>query len=1181
MISPLRVLASLVLLLLAASEAAAAGARSFKTGPIQISADGANVWVVNHDNDSVTHVDALTEPAPGSVTEHPLPGAGPHSPRALAVSEDGREVWVACHDSDRILVLAGNGGLAAEGSLIARIDLPFGSGPAGVALSRDQRRALVTCLRSGRLVLIDAATHAITDDLPTYRTPHGACFTEDGVTAWITHERVLDRLTRLGRLDLSGPIPRVVTLHRQDGSNPQDSAALRDADTTRNVAEGGYLHFRGQLAQRPGGRVWVPTQYSNVHDTRTTPDSIFQSTIRMADMTAHSLPNTLADKVILTAAQVHDITTGAWIGPGWDAHVAGPVDLAFSADGSWAYVVHELSDDVVAFRTDLTPANTTGAPPLREIAVGRRPQGIAVSPVSSRAYVADMLSRAVSVVDLTPGAETELRRLPTTPTTGETRPAWFLNGERLFHGSDDPRISVKAKAACASCHLEGEDDGRTWDLQFLPGAHGPRSTQSLLGLSLSFGPLDPATGLGQLHRSGDRDEVQDFEHTFVSPQMGGTGFIAPAARQPALGAGPNAGLDADLDDLAAYVLALPPIARSPFRAPDGSLTEGGIRGATFFKGMGGGQADAGCVSCHVPDTGFSDQGFHDVGAYRHPAERDLNNRAPQWAVNTPTIVGAWNSPPFAGSSTVKDPETILDLLVDYGLPGRTAPHGTLSGLTGRQVQDLASFLEQADGRLTASDVTNSVDDVSPRIVSVKPLSATRILVRFSESVAASAAAPSAWNLTGPGGPSVPVLSGSLDAPDQDRVTLTVAPMQHGCSGAPHSLRPVGPIFDRADSVTGGVANALATGDPSNTKSFVLGDTITLTFGASGEQDVTIPVHDAGANAFLDNVSNGSVYLTSAQGLPNNCSFVRFEWSDAFRTITGVTSETDILDASFSIEGAWGDSQPVEARRVLQAWWDHGQGDQTFNPPANPVSGHFGPTRQWSELNVKAWNARMASARVAGVEGRSLSDYLGAQDAAFTPDVVAAMTAIVGRTDFGGPGITDAYRFWFTNPSVDFGHVLQLRAGSLNEAKFRGSEEEWRLHGPVLSVTYSLSPTVTSRPREVSATALAPLLVARDPAGLRLSFEDLGAEATAYSVYEGLVPALAGVAPWYSHASTNPGSACGLSPAAAAGRRAAVVTSTPGRNEYFLVTAVLDCAEGPSGADSNGVEQDPSLLDCLP
>ena len=34
--------------------------------------------------------------------------------------------------------------------------------------------------------------------------------------------------------------------------------------------------------------------------------------------------------------------------------------------------------------------------------------------------------------------------------------------------------------------------------------------------------------------------------------------------------------------------------------------------------------------------------------------------------------------------------------------------------------------------------------------------------------------------------------------------------------------------------------------------------------------------------------------------------------------------SDIVDASFSLEGQWGDSQSIEVRRVLQPWWDFGR-----------------------------------------------------------------------------------------------------------------------------------------------------------------------------------------------------------------------------------------------------------------
>src|SRR5438552_16385928 len=86
-------LAALAALLAVTPRAAlAAGARSFKSGPIQITADGSAVWVVNPDHDSVSRIATATL----AVTEYPLPqsGGGPpqrHNPRGVSVREDGSE----------------------------------------------------------------------------------------------------------------------------------------------------------------------------------------------------------------------------------------------------------------------------------------------------------------------------------------------------------------------------------------------------------------------------------------------------------------------------------------------------------------------------------------------------------------------------------------------------------------------------------------------------------------------------------------------------------------------------------------------------------------------------------------------------------------------------------------------------------------------------------------------------------------------------------------------------------------------------------------------------------------------------------------------------------------------------------------------------------------------------------
>jgi DNA-binding beta-propeller fold protein YncE len=235
------------------------------------------------------------------------------------VRENGSGCGSPARSSDRVYVLGGT-----DGAVLARIDLPWGNGPYSVALSRDQSRALVTCLRGSKLALVDTTTRQVTSLLDSFRSPLGVAWLEDGISAWVSHLHVYDRLTRVSRLDVSGPTPRITTVERTDGSGPQDSSALHDADPTHNVAEGGYLNFRGHLAQVPGGgRVWVPTQYGNRNQTIVTPDSIVQAVFRQIDLGSRRIPNTISDKIILTAKQVHDpVGNPVWLGQGWDQPIA-------------------------------------------------------------------------------------------------------------------------------------------------------------------------------------------------------------------------------------------------------------------------------------------------------------------------------------------------------------------------------------------------------------------------------------------------------------------------------------------------------------------------------------------------------------------------------------------------------------------------------------------------------------------------------------------------------------------------------------------------------------------------------------------------------------------------------------------------------------------------------------------
>src|SRR5262249_13705167 len=134
------------------------------------------------------------------------------------------------------------------------------------------------------------------------------------------------------------------------------------------------------------------------------------------------------------------------------------------------------------------------------IDVGDGPNGIAISPDGTKAYVNDSLSDDVGVVDLQ-----ALRLTKRIPVTQSPLPAAIHRGKLLFFSSHTSSVSRDRWMSCASCHFDGEQDGRTWKF-----TSGPRNTTSLRGVAETL----------PLHWSADRDEVQDFEFTVRTLQAG-------------------------------------------------------------------------------------------------------------------------------------------------------------------------------------------------------------------------------------------------------------------------------------------------------------------------------------------------------------------------------------------------------------------------------------------------------------------------------------------------------------------------------------------------------------------------------------------------------------------------------------------------------------------------------------
>ena len=310
---------------------------------------------------------------------------------------------------------------------------------------------------------------------------------------------------------------------------------------------------------------------------------------------------------------------------------------------------------------DLTSHHLTA-----HVEVGDNPRGIVLSPDGATAYVNNALAGTVSVIDTAAYTVTTVITV-----TGIPLPPALLNGKRLFHTSDDSRLSLAQWVSCNTCHFEGEHDGRTWFFGFA----GPRNTTSLLGMIETY----PLRWSGEWDESADSEfanRKENFGSGLIDGQMNCSISPADCANHP-----PNQGRSYDLDCLAAFMDSLR-VPLSPAhtctcvqcRCAHGEpLTEAEQRGQTIFNDLG-----LGCIACH-PLPLYTDQQTHDVDT----ATAD-ERIGPEY--DTPTLRGLYDSAPYFHDGSV----ATLHEAITYPSPG--SEHDVSGLLSEAEIQDLIAFL---------------------------------------------------------------------------------------------------------------------------------------------------------------------------------------------------------------------------------------------------------------------------------------------------------------------------------------------------------------------------------------------------------------------------------------------------------------------------------------------------------
>ena len=129
------------------------------------------------------------------------------------------------------------------------------------------------------------------------------------------------------------------------------------------------------------------------------------------------------------------------------------------------------STPTAAWRSSASP------PAARRRASRSRPDG-------NRLYVNNFMDRTIGVYDLSTLLATGIADVPQDRdldrrTAARSSTPQVLLGKQLFYDAQDTRLARDAYISCASCHNDGGQDGRTWDLTGF--GEGLRNTSSLRG----------------------------------------------------------------------------------------------------------------------------------------------------------------------------------------------------------------------------------------------------------------------------------------------------------------------------------------------------------------------------------------------------------------------------------------------------------------------------------------------------------------------------------------------------------------------------------------------------------------------------------------------------------------------------------------------------------------------------
>lgn len=340
--------------------------------------------------------------------------------------------------------------------------------------------------------------------------------------------------------------------------------------------------------------------------------------------------------------------------------VQGPRAMALEPTGRFLFVANQESNNVSVITTSRAKTSSSfgetdqafaprfGLPTgtvSQLVSVGAGPSGIAVAHDGKSAWVYNAFDHSLSHLKSINGRVTNAGT--TTLTTREALSPAAVAGRKLFFSATDARMNNPATGiSCATCHLEGREDGHVWNFP-----DGPRQTPSLQGRMLAK--------TAPFHWNGEFNDLLAFMTHTVTNRMGGQG-VTPAMEQ----------------QVAAFIESMPR-ADNPHRDTAADVMQ---RGRQAFE-------KAECGTCHNGET-FTDNTFANVGTYVQTGlVTDDVSLLPHGGLNTPSLLGLARTAPYLHDGSA----LTLKARIMSGKAGDQ--HGKTAQLSDAEVDDLVSYLK--------------------------------------------------------------------------------------------------------------------------------------------------------------------------------------------------------------------------------------------------------------------------------------------------------------------------------------------------------------------------------------------------------------------------------------------------------------------------------------------------------